>query len=464
MKFSVIVAYDSNHGIGFDNEIQWHVPEDLAHFSKTTQGPPESRNAVIMGRKTWDSLPVKHRPLKNRLNVVLSRSESFIPEQGVLKFHSVDACIKGLSKEHKYLDEVFIIGGSEIYCQFLETPVVTTVYATEIHSNQEFKADRFFPSIEGFYQIESSKVMTSAYYSTGYKFVTYGRENGEERQYLDMCNNIIEMGYAKSDRTGTGTFSTFGRTMRFSLRGGTMPLLTTKRVFWRGVVEELLFFISGATDSNLLSDKGVNIWKGNTSREFLDSRGLTEYKEGEMGKMYGFQWRHWGAEYKGSSHDYSGEGIDQLQQCIDMIKNDPDSRRIIMSAWNVEDIPKGVLPPCHYSVQFACEGEELSMIVTMRSLDLGCGFPFNVASYSLLLHMVAQITGKEPGDIVFNSGDTHVYKNHVDGLTEQISRIPRGFPMISLNGSVTRIDDFKASDIELEEYYPYDAIKLEMAI
>ena len=467
MKFSMIVAYDSNHGIGFNNEIQWNVPEDMRHFSKTTQGGSESINAVIMGRKTWDSIPVEARPLKNRLNVVLSRSDAFIPEQGVLKFHSVEACIKGLSKNHKYLDEVFVIGGSEIYCQFLDTPVITTVYATEIYSDRGFRADRFFPNLEGFTMTESSQTMTSTQvtsFLTGYKFVKYERENKEERQYLDMCNNIIDLGYPKSDRTGTGTFSTFGRTMRFSLRGGIVPLMTTKRVFWRGVVEELLFFIWGKTDTNILSDKGVNIWKGNTSREFLDSRGLTDYKVGEFGKMYGFQWRHWGAEYKGYSHDYSGEGIDQLQHCIDMIKNDPDSRRIIMSAWNPSDLPESVLPPCHYSVQFACYGEELSMIVTMRSLDLGCGFPFNVASYSLLLHMVCQITDKEPGDIVFNTGDTHVYKNHVEGLKEQISRVPRGFPMINLNGSVTRIDDFKASDVELVEYYPYDAIKLEMAV
>lgn len=464
MKFSVIVALDSNYGIGFDNKIQWDVPEDMDHFSKTTRGETGTNNAVIMGRKTWESIPTKFKPLKNRLNVVLSRSEAFIPEKDVLKFHSVEACIKGLSKDHKYLDEVFVIGGSEIYCQFLDSPVVTTVYTTEIHSNQEFRSDRFFPKIEGFAQVECSKLMTSARFPTRYKFVKYERENAEEVQYLDMCNDIIELGYPKSDRTGTGTFSTFGRTMRFSLRGGIMPLMTTKRVFWRGVVEELLFFISGKTDTTVLSDKGVNIWKGNTSREFLDSRGLVDYKEGEMGPMYGFQWRHWGADYRGCSTDYTGEGIDQLQSCIDMIKSDPDSRRIVMSAFNPSDIPKSVLPPCHYSVQFACEGDELSMIVTMRSLDLGCGFPFNLSSYSLLLHMVAQITEKDPGDIVFNIGDCHVYSNHVEGLKEQISRVPRAFPMINLNGAINRIDDFKASDVELVEYYPHDAIKLDMAV
>lgn len=462
MKFSMIVAYDSNYGIGFEGEIQWKVPEDMEYFFDVTSG--EGKNAVVMGRKTWESIPINSRPLKNRLNVVLSRSESFIPEQGVLKFHSVEACIKGLSKEHKYLDEVFVIGGSEIYKQFLDTPVVTSVYTTEIHSNTEFRSDRFFPILDGFCMTDSSCTKTSRYADVGYKFVTYTKENKEELQYLDMCNNIIDLGYPKSDRTGTGTFSTFGRTMRFSLRGGVIPLMTTKRVFWRGVVEELLFFISGATDTNILSDKGVRIWEGNTSREFLDSRGLTDYDVGTMGPMYGFQWRHWGAEYNGCSEDYTGKGIDQLQQCIDMIKNDPDSRRIIMSAWNVSDLPKGVLPPCHYSVQFACYGEELSMIATMRSLDLGCGFPFNVASYSLLLHMMCHLTNKEPGDIIFNIGDCHVYKNHVEGLKEQISRVPRGFPRINMNGAVNRIDDFKASDIELVEYYPYPSIKLDMAV
>ena len=469
MKFSVIVAHDSNHGIGFNNEIQWNIPEDMEFFKKTTLGGPESNNAVVMGRKTWESIPLKSRPLKNRLNVVLTRSESFQVSESpeVVMYNSVDSCIKGLSKDHKELEEVFIIGGSDIYRQFLESPVVTTVYATEIQSDEELRADKFFPKMEefpSFTQLESSKIMTSSNHPMRYKFVKYESDNMEERQYLDMCENIIDTGYSKSDRTGTGTFSMFGKTMRFSLRGGVMPLMTTKRVFWRGVMEELLFFISGVTDTNILSDKGVRIWEGNTSREFLDSRGLTEYKVGEFGKMYGFEWRHWGAEYKGSSHDYSGEGIDQLQNCIDMIKNDPDSRRVIMSAWNPSDLPESVLPPCHYSVQFACYGDELSMIVTMRSVDIGLGFPFNVASYSLLLHMVCQITDKEPGDIVFNTGDCHVYKNHVDGLKEQISREPREFPIIKLNESIGNIDDFKASDIELVGYYPHDSIKLKMAI
>lgn len=467
MKFSAIVAYDSNFGIGFENKVQWRVPEDMNYFFEKTTG--SGKNAVVMGRVTWESIPQRYRPLKNRINVVLTRSTtvstSAFPE-GVLVFNSVDSCIKGLSKNHKFLEEVFVIGGSDIYKCFLETPVVTTVYATEIHSDTEFKADRYFPEIEGFgFKIQESLPMKiSSYAEVKYKFVTYSRENEEEKQYLDMCTDIVETGFQKSDRTGTGTFSKFGQTMRFSLRGGVIPVLTTKRVFWRGVVAELLFFISGKTDTSVLSDDGVNIWKGNTSREFLDSRGLTGYKVHDMGPMYGFQWRHWEAEYRGCSDDYTGEGIDQLQECINMIKNQPDSRRIVITAYNPSDLAKSVLPPCHYSIQFACYGDELSILVTMRSVDLGLGFPFNVASYSLLLHMVCQVTSKKPGEIVFNAGDCHVYKNHVEGLKEQISRVPRGFPTISLNKNVDCIDDFSSGDIELVGYYPHPSIKLDMAV
>ena len=468
MKFSMIVAYNTrDRGIGYNNDIPWRVPEDTKHFYNTTVGPSEiHRNAVVMGRKTWESLPLS-RPLKNRLNVVLTKSETFECGEDVITFDSVDSCIRGLTKDHKNLEEVFVIGGSEVYREFLMTPVITSVYVTEIQLVHDVQSDRYFPEIEGlgFSEEEYTCVMTSAHRSRArYRFVRYTKENKEERQYLDVCSRIIDFGSQKSDRTGTGTFFSFGETMRFSLRGGIIPLMTTKRVFWRGVVEELLFFISGATDTNILSGKGIRIWGGNTSREFLDTRGLTDYNEGEMGPMYGFQWRHWGAYYKGSSHDHSGEGIDQLQDCIETIKKDPDSRRIVMSAWNVSDLPKGVLPPCHYSVQFSCCGDELSMLVTMRSVDLGLGFPFNVASYSLLLHMVAHLTDKKPGDIVFNTGDTHVYKNHVEGLKEQISRESRGFPRVVINQYVDNIDGFTIDDVRLLGYYPHQSIRFPMSV
>lgn len=450
---------DSSRGIGYKNKIQWRVPEDMAHFYKTTVGM--GNNAVVMGRKTWESIPEDVRPLRSRLNVVLTRSADV---KDALNFDSIDSCFRGLSKNFKHLEEVFIIGGSEIYEQFLMTPLVTTIYVTKIHSETDFKSDCYFPDVQDFVLVSTSSTMNSMTPGITYSFATFTRENADEHQYLDLCNRILQTGLSRDDRTGTGTLSLFGCSMRFSLKNNTIPLFTTKRVFWRGIVAELLYFISGSTDTKILSDQGVNIWKGNTSREFLDSRGLTNYDVGEMGPMYGFLWRHWGVKYEGCSSDYSGCGIDQLKNCIAMIKDDPTSRRIVMSAWDPSSLDKGVLPPCHYAIQFACYDTELSMIVTMRSLDMGCGFPFNVASYSLLLHMVAQVTLKTASEIVFNTGDTHIYINHVDGIREQMSRDPRMFPKVSLNKDIMDIDEFSSRDIDLVDYYPHGSIKLEMAI
>ena len=239
MKFSMIVAYDKNRGIGRKNVIPWVVPEDMNFFLKQTRG--NGKNAVVMGRKTWDSLPHDSRPLKNRLNVVLTRSGSTCHGDGVVYHSSVDSCISWLMK-NKTIQETFVIGGEEIYREFLATSVVTTVYVTEIHSDRKYEMDSFFPDLVGFSETESSSIRDSCYAEMGYRFVTYQKSNNEEKQYLDMCVDIVDNGHLRSDRTGTGTFSKFGMTMRFNLRDGVLPLLTTKKVFWRGVVAELLYF------------------------------------------------------------------------------------------------------------------------------------------------------------------------------------------------------------------------------
>jgi len=214
MKFSMIVAYDKNRGIGCKNVIQWVVPEDMNFFLKKTKG--DGKNAVVMGRKTWESLPHGSKPLENRLNIVLTRSEGMDFGEGVVSHTSVDSCISSLMKNNKNLDEIFVIGGSEIYREFLLTPVVTTVYVTEIHSDREFNADRYFPNLTGFSEGESSTFKTSCYTDMVYRFVTYHKSNSEKKKYLDMCMNIMNYGHIRSDRKGTGTFSKFGGTMRFS--------------------------------------------------------------------------------------------------------------------------------------------------------------------------------------------------------------------------------------------------------
>uniref|UniRef100_A0A3Q2PEH4 Thymidylate synthase n=1 Tax=Fundulus heteroclitus TaxID=8078 RepID=A0A3Q2PEH4_FUNHE len=259
-----------------------------------------------------------------------------------------------------------------------------------------------------------------------------GKEKGvgflcDERGYLNLVEYIMENGRKKGDRTGTGVLSVFGAQVRYNLRDK-FPLLTTKRVFWKGILEELLWFIKGSTNAKELSEKGVKIWDANGSRAFLDNLGFTEREEGDLGPVYGFQWRHFGAEYKDIHTDYSGQGVDQLQNVIDTIRKNPEDRRIIMCAWNPKDLPLMALPPCHALCQFyVCDGE-LSCQLYQRSADMGLGVPFNIASYALLTYMIAHITGLQPGDFVHTLGDAHVYVNHVDPLKEQVGVTGPGQP------------------------------------
>lgn len=252
--------------------------------------------------------------------------------------------------------------------------------------------------------------------------------------------------------------------MRFSLRDNVFPLLTTKRVFFRGIAEELLWFIRGCTDAKELQAKNVHIWDGNSTREFLDKAGFTDREEGDLGPVYGFQWRHFGAEYRTCHDDYTGQGVDQLQEVISTLKTRPYDRRIIMSAWNVVDIPKMALPPCHCLVQFYVANGELSCQLYQRSADVGLGVPFNIASYALLTHMIAHVTGLKPGEFIHTTGDTHVYRNHVEPLKEQLTREPRPFPKLEIKRKVESIDDFKFEDFDVKDYNPHPSIKMEMAV
>jgi len=288
--------------------------------------------------------------------------------------------------------------------------------------------------------------------------------NKEEQQYLDICRNIIDNGNQKGDRTGTGTRSIFGGQMRFSLADNAFPLLTTKKTFLRGITEELLWFIRGSTNAKELSDKKVRIWDANGSRAFLDSRGLHNREEWDLGPVYGFQWRHFGAKYGTMHDDYTGKGVDQLQKVIETIKNNPNDRRMLMVAWNPVDLDEMALPPCHCLCQFYVANGKLSCQLYQRSCDMGLGVPFNIASYALMTIMIAHVTNLEPGDFVHTLGDAHVYNNHIDQLEEQIARVPRKFPKMKITRKVEDIENFKMEDFELSEYEPYPAIKMPMAV
>ncbi|KAI0291627.1 thymidylate synthase [Multifurca ochricompacta] len=299
-------------------------------------------------------------------------------------------------------------------------------------------------------------------------------EPHDELQYLNLIRNVLDIGESRPDRTGTGTISLFAPpSLRFSLANSTLPLLTTKRTFLRGIIEELLWFVKGQTDSTLLSKKGVKIWDGNGSKEFLEKRGLGHRRAGDLGPVYGFQWRHFGADYVDADADYSGKGVDQLLEAIRKIKEDPTDRRIIMSAWNPADIPLMALPPCHVMCQFYVHlapknnpsaPRRLSCLMYQRSADLGLGIPFNIASYALLTHMIARVTDTEPYELIIQLGDAHVYQDHVDALNIQLTRQPRAFPTLRWARDITDIEEFTYEDFIVEGYDPHPAIAMKMSV
>lgn len=289
------------------------------------------------------------------------------------------------------------------------------------------------------------------------------QNNHPEYQYLNLVRDVMETGIKKDDRTGVGTISKFGAMMRFSLEDS-FPLFTTKRVFWRGVALELLWFISGSTDARILSKQGVKIWDGHSSRAFLDSRGFYDREVGSIGPMYGFLFRHWGAKYVDMDTDYTGQGIDQLKECIRLIKEEPTSRRIVMNMWNASDIDKMSLAPCHCMVQFQVNNGKLSCMMTQRSADLLLGVAFNTSSYALLTCLIAHSCGLQPGEFVHSMGDCHVYLNHIEPAKIQLERTPRPFPKIIFKCDPKDIDDYTMDDFEIVGYNPHPAIKMEMAI
>lgn len=287
-----------------------------------------------------------------------------------------------------------------------------------------------------------------------------------EQQYLDLVKEIIETGYIDHGRNGK-TLAKFGHTMRFSLRDGTLPILTTKKVAYRSCFEELFWFIRGSTDNRELQEKKVYIWNGNSTRDFLDSRGLYERSVGDLGPVYGFQWRHFNATYTNSKADYTGKGIDQLQTIIDDLKNEDtrNSRRHIMTAWNPCQLDEMALPPCHMTCQFNVrDNQYLSCALFQRSNDIGLGAPFNIASYSLLTHILANHCGLIADEFVHFIGNCHIYEDHVDPLKFQLQREPMEFPKIEIKRTCENIEDYNIDDIEWKTpYVSHEAIKMRMS-
>lgn len=287
----------------------------------------------------------------------------------------------------------------------------------------------------------------------------------EEYQYLNLVDDILKYGNEEKGRNGI-TKCAIGSAMHFSLENNKIPILTTKKTAWKTCLKELLWFIKGQTDNKILNDQKVHIWDGNTSRDFLDKNNLPHFREGrEIGPMYGFNWRFWGAEYEKCETDYTGKGIDQLQNIIDCLK-DPEkrsSRRMVISAWNTSVIEKGVLPPCHVLFQFnVIDGNKLSCCLYQRSVDTILGLCFNIASYSFLTHLIAKHCGLQAYEFIHYGGNCHIYENAIEASKMQINRDPFPFPTISIKQVRENINDYTIQDFELHDYKHHDSIKVAM--
>lgn len=514
---NLIVAvgnYIVNKGypIGKGGGIPWHNSFDMKWFKETTTGHP-----VIMGRRTYESLG---KPLPNRVNIVVSRKNDLWQDNADARI--CDTVEKAIAFAKTIDEEIFIIGGASIYKYVLDNNLVDRLLV-DFLAEEVSDADSFFPDIfsdnKWFEEGSPIEIEPKKAYA-----LTYSRQEGVnnhvDEQYLNLVNEILEKGVEKDTRAGK-TLSLFGKQLRFNLKEG-LPMLTTKKMFAKGVIHELLWFLKGDTNIKYLVDNGVHIWDDDAYRYFLqtickkpgagnamDKEEFLKhvligdewyffadksYRFGDLGPVYGHQWRNW-------------NGVDQVKEVIEKLRNNPDDRRIMISAWNVGEIKDMALPPCHYSCQFYTkemtfkereqyvidhyadgtvvyypndiersnkifdnEGvpkRKLSCMWQQRSVDSLLGLPFNILSYAILTHLIAQCCDMDVDELIFTGGDVHVYKNQIDTYkAEQKERNPHlyGLPKLVLNKDITNIEDFKYEDIKIEGYKSYPTVKYPLSV
>lgn len=543
---SIIVAvgnYIVNKGypIGLNNTIPWHNSLDMKWFKETTTGHP-----VIMGRKTFESIG---KPLPNRTNIVITKNNDLWADNNGIKV--CDTVEKAIDFAKTIDNEIFIIGGESIYRYALENNLVDKILVDFLAEKVD-NATSFFPDVfssnDWFENTRPLEIEPRKAYAMEY-VKQNGIDNHVDEQYLNLVNEILEKGVEKDTRAGK-TLSIFGKQLRFNLKEG-LPMLTTKKMFAKGVIHELLWFLKGDTNIKYLVDNGVHIWDDDAYRYYLtlvdkhneatqtepeydwfkrtaitklskeefiekvkegakawiivDKKAYImsslpnafeyEYQFGDLGPVYGHQWRNW-------------NGVDQVKELIDKLRNNPDDRRLMISAWNVSAIPDMALPPCHYSCQFYTKEmtfkerkqwaidnkikfehydcysnpsdeeivemfdkagvpqRKLSCMWNQRSVDCGLGWSFNLLSYSVLTHMIAQCVNMDVDEVIFSGGDVHVYKNHIEPLKEQLSRNPHlyALPTLKLNPNITEINDFTYEDIKIVGYESYPTIKMPLSV
>ena len=545
-QFNIISAFTFNkQGIGKDGGIPWKIHDDLQHFKEITTSNEKTLdsmnnnlqiisseypiyslnifNIVIMGRKTWESLPKK--PLPNRINIVLSNNEDYCNKMNTeynteifnknklllsngLLFTNWDKFFTGENSiiisnigsmvKGNPIIKYHIIGGQQIYQKAMETDSEIILHTTEIYTPTDIECDTFFPkfNIVDFTTIDAKNINKQSFQIINlsqfkksndywYRYITYKRPINinsispndlismpeimkEERLYLDLMKYILEYGQSNNDRTGVGTLSHFGEMLKYNLRD-TFPLCTTKRIFIRAVFEELMFYISGKTDNKILQEKGIHVWDGNTTKEFLQKRGLGHYQEGDLGQTYGFNMRHFGGEYKGCQYEYGIDvGFDQLANLIHLLKHEPTSRRLIIDLWDPASVHKAALPSCLCKYQFNVnvDKKELNLAIYLRSSDYFLANNWNTCTGAFFVHMLCNLEDIDltPGDLTVFIADAHIYKSHIEQVKENLSRNPYPFPKLIIKEKKKNITDFKFEDLQIIGYRAHPNIKADMAV
>lgn len=455
---NLIYSHDTKNNMYMSKPYKYHYSEDLKFFKKITEHTEylNKTNAIIMGRTTADTLET---PLVNRLNIVITSKD--YNRHGFINYPTFEDAVQDINSEK--VDRIFVIGGAKLLNYVIDRHFqsINHIYLTKI--NEEHKFDNYESAIVNHIPYHNCKRELIASHGK-LSFNKYTNFICSESKYLSIMKNIMQTGDYRKTRNAN-TYSLFNDSITFHDVSREFPLLTTKKMFLRGIFEELKFFILGKTDTKELESKNVKIWSGNTNKDFLEKNKL-DYKEGDMGPMYGFQWRHYGADYKGSSEDYTGKGFDQLSEVIELLNNDPNSRRILLTSYNASQSKEGVLYPCHgLTVQFYVTNFTLHCNMYQRSADWFLGCPFNIASYSLLLMIVARITKLKAGSLTISFGDMHIYEQHVECALEQLKRMPYNYPKLNINRKLDSIDDInnlEFGDIELVGYRFYPEIKASM--
>lgn len=465
-KFSIIVAvYYDKEGIGKDGKMPWHIKEDLKYFKNMT-----TNGTIIMGVQTWKSLNCQ--PLDNRTSIIITHTPDEYKHQYTRQYfvNSLNAalCLNTPSP-------IFVIGGESVYREAINHRMCERLFLTRVRANHDsfLSFDRFFPSdyIEYFYKVSNTSETLSADSNWWYQFEQWKpflSQNPEEDEYLDSIAQILGNPLV-SNRTGVKTWSKFGVGLKYDLRDGRIPLQTTRKMWLRGIFEEFKWIISGSTDARQLASKGVKIWLPNSTRTFLDQRGLKHFQEGDIGATYGFSMRHFGAKYEGFNHDYTGKGYDQLVEVIRLLKEDKNSRRIVINLWDPESLNNTALPPCMFCYTFYYDehNNELSLTLSQRSNDFITARSWNDTFGALMLITLANIADMKPGYLWSTITNAHIYENHYAAAITQISRLPRKYPKLVLKKKLNNLDDLLAlefKDLELVGYDPHPAIAVDMVV